>query len=761
MLREYLTMPMAKAVVLTTLALSTTIGASVAYASSYAIEVRYAETGELLPAAELTSLELYSDGALVEIVEPYGGVYIFSDLEPDHTYQVDAYGTYMWLASISRYIGPDEAAGDVIIAPYLGTLLVRVLHSDGITPLDNAQVEVRSHGGIAWRAGISTSDGWVSWGGSDRTYLFPNRLPGEQWTVHTSYEGLGVAYPVDVHIVEQGELTISITTTVAYDTAPQTPIPISPPDDAVLSTLTPTFQWSPFQHGGDQQTQAGHQLRVRCDDYEAWDFSTPTDWGVPPAGWVDDSSSGSTPTYRVTTFNEAGCFHLKTLGGTSDRIKAMTIGTYRTGTYDWKVYIPPIDEPGASNSIAAWLYSPQSTGDDYMREIDFEIGYGTAAERAAYAIPDGKLMVYMTVQRDYSTGTNNSTHAIPIDPDAWHTLRLLIAESAAGQYQVSWLIKEEGEALFSIGRPDYVCGYGPVNTVFQVACSLENDPSLWIGDFSPLLDKYTYFDYVTIMDVPVYDTGFLPSASVDSHTYEPGLYTGFDSTAGSLRLSDALVYEQHYHWHVRYCDSGGDWSNWSSDDPALHQDFYTAQPVIISGRVTDSTGLGIADVTIDGLPGSPVTDGAGEYDVSVSTGFSGTAVPVKPGHLFVPASRAYDNVMSDQPDQDFTGTLSPDSDGDGVPDALDMCPGTIPEAPVDATGCPPYVPGDCNRDGDVDVEDYGVFATCLAGPGSPQGAPPCQELDFDGDGDVDQFDFAILQLCFSGMDLPADPSCSE
>jgi len=31
---------------------------------------------------------------------------------------------------------------------------------------------------------------------------------------------------------------------------------------------------------------------------------------------------------------------------------------------------------------------------------------------------------------------------------------------------------------------------------------------------------------------------------------------------------------KHYHWHVRYQDSSGDWSDWSSDTPDTHQDFY-------------------------------------------------------------------------------------------------------------------------------------------------------------------------------------------
>jgi len=71
-----------------------------------------------------------------------------------------------------------------------------------------------------------------------------------------------------------------------------------------------------------------------------------------------------------------------------------------------------------------------------------------------------------------------------------------------------------------------------------------------------------------------------------------------------------------------------------------------------------------------------------------------------------------------------TGAES-DSDGDGVVDSLDLCPGTIVGVNVDPTGCPPLIPGDFDRDGDVDLDD-----------------------------------FAIVQRCMSGADEPADPACN-
>ncbi|MFH1747064.1 MAG: hypothetical protein ABIG44_08475 [Planctomycetota bacterium] len=63
--------------------------------------------------------------------------------------------------------------------------------------------------------------------------------------------------------------------------------------------------------------------------------------------------------------------------------------------------------------------------------------------------------------------------------------------------------------------------------------------------------------------------------------------------------------------------------------------------------------------------------------------------------------------------------------------------------------CPGEIPGDCDGDQDVDINDFEAFADCMAGPSA---APPsdCNCADLDEDGDADLADFAAFQVTFTG-----------
>ena len=67
----------------------------------------------------------------------------------------------------------------------------------------------------------------------------------------------------------------------------------------------------------------------------------------------------------------------------------------------------------------------------------------------------------------------------------------------------------------------------------------------------------------------------------------------------------------------------------------------------ISGRV------GIGGVTMEGLPGDPVTDNNGYYTVTVDYEWTGTVTPTKEGYSFEPASMTYNNLISNQANNNY------------------------------------------------------------------------------------------------------------
>ena len=80
--------------------------------------------------------------------------------------------------------------------------------------------------------------------------------------------------------------------------------------------------------------------------------------------------------------------------------------------------------------------------------------------------------------------------------------------------------------------------------------------------------------------------------------------------------------------------------------------------VAIAGRITDgSIGAGLPNVTVtfSNGGGSAITDGNGNYSVSLPSGWAGVATPTLPGNAFTPASRDYSGgVTTDLNGQDYS-----------------------------------------------------------------------------------------------------------
>jgi hypothetical protein len=76
----------------------------------------------------------------------------------------------------------------------------------------------------------------------------------------------------------------------------------------------------------------------------------------------------------------------------------------------------------------------------------------------------------------------------------------------------------------------------------------------------------------------------------------------------------------------------------------------------ISGHVQKSGGQPVSGVTMNGLPGNPITDSNGFYSATVSAGWTWTVTPAKTGYTFASTSRSYTNVTADANDQDYIAT---------------------------------------------------------------------------------------------------------
>ena len=74
-------------------------------------------------------------------------------------------------------------------------------------------------------------------------------------------------------------------------------------------------------------------------------------------------------------------------------------------------------------------------------------------------------------------------------------------------------------------------------------------------------------------------------------------------------------------------------------------------------KFTISGTTGVDGVVMQGLPGNPVTSGAGTYSVQVDWNWTGTVTPIKEGYTFEPASRPYTRVTANRTKQDYVGQV--------------------------------------------------------------------------------------------------------
>ena len=79
-------------------------------------------------------------------------------------------------------------------------------------------------------------------------------------------------------------------------------------------------------------------------------------------------------------------------------------------------------------------------------------------------------------------------------------------------------------------------------------------------------------------------------------------------------------------------------------------------PNVSSYVISGNAGVGGATISYPG--GSSVTDGSGNYLISIPSGWSGTVTPSHPCYSFSPGNSSYTNITADQTWQNFTPTFN-------------------------------------------------------------------------------------------------------
>ena len=199
---------------------------------------------------------------------------------------------------------------------------------------------------------------------------------------------------------------------------------------------------------------------------------------------------------------------------------------------------------------------------------------------------------------------------------------------------------------------------------------------------------------------------------------------------------------------------------------ASHTVYVTFEPL---PPITISGTTGLDGVTMNGLPGNPVTSGGGLYSATVPYNWSGTVTPTLAGYTFEPVSKSYVDVVADQTGENYvaapvTFTISGTTGLDGV-----MMNG-LPGNPVTSGGGLYSVQVPSGWSGTVTpVKNDRIFDpnqrtyTDVTANQSNQDYISYSIYDLDRDGFIDIGDLAVMSSSWlaTGTGMPGDFNSDE
>ena len=185
----------------------------------------------------------------------------------------------------------------------------------------------------------------------------------------------------------------------------------------------------------------------------------------------------------------------------------------------------------------------------------------------------------------------------------------------------------------------------------------------WSGTVTPTKDGYTFepaeLSYSDLISAQA-DRDYIANVMTFTISGTAGMdgveMKGFPGAAVFTDVSGYYSASIDYGWSGTVTPVKAGWTfepatmNYTKLTSERTNQDYTAKVITL----TISGSVGMDGVTMDGLPGNPVTSGGGLYSATVDYNWSGTVTPMKEGYEITPPSNVYSLINKDQKNQNYT-----------------------------------------------------------------------------------------------------------